>query len=223
MKKIMICLFLFFVTGTVYAQEASPLAFVSEFVRELSTIEKIRTTAERESKEKEYNPIMGGIRNSTRIQLELRASIETLTGMHLKQPFDGILENIINLYKKKIEYHQTAIDIASEFTGEPKPNVDYGKLTAEMPTITASLEYIDETLFQATPTVFGALIDMKADSHGHASHLVITKVERQQLIRQINSSFGSKLNKKNQNYTVGSASALRAYLQKDFKCSDEPW
>ena len=146
-----------------------------------------------------------------------------LSGLYLKPPGDGIPQSIIDLYERKIKLHQALIDIASQFLGRTRPGIDYGKLAAEMPKITASLEYLDETLFQATPAVFGALIDMKEDSKGHASHLVITMAERQRLIQSLKSSFGSKLSAKNQNYTVSAASVLLSYLQKDFKCSDEPW
>ncbi len=223
MKKLLMCMLLFAITGTACAQDNTSLAFVSEFVRELGTIEKIRATGEQELKEKGSNPFANSIRNSTRVQLELRASIEMLSGMHLKPPVDGIPQGIIDVYKEKIKLHQKSIDIASQFMAGQKQNVDYGKLAAEMPKITASLEYVDETLFKVTPAVFGSLIDMKADSHGHANHLVITKAERQELIHDIKTSFGSKLSAKNQNYTVSAASVLLSGLQKDFKCSDEPW
>jgi hypothetical protein len=37
----------------------------------------------------------------------------------------------------------------------------------------------------------------------------------------INGSFGESLNKKDKNWTVGSAALLKAYLLKDYKCADE--
>lgn len=223
MKKLLICIILCAATSAAFSQGNTSLAFVTEFVRELGATERIRTLGERELKEKNANPITASIRNSTRVQLELRSSIGMLSGMHLKPPAASIPEIIIDLYKKKIDFHQDSIDIASQFLAGPKPGVDYGKLGAEMPKITALLEYLDETLFKATPAVFGALIDMKADSQGHANHLVITKTERQKLVQSLKDSFGSKLSAKNQNYTVSAASVLLSYLQKDFKCSDEPW
>lgn len=221
MKNVLMFLSLFVIAGTSYAQETSHLAFVTEYVRELGAIESIRTTAEQETKSKVT--MLDGIRNSTRVQLELRSQIEILSGMHLNPPIEDLIGIIIGIYKEKIELHQQLIDIASEFTAGPKPNMDYGKLSAQLPKITASLEYLDNTLFKATPLVFSTLIDLKADSQGHASHLVITKAERHKLIDEINNLFGSKLDKKTQNYIVSSASVLRAYLKKDFKNSDDPW
>jgi hypothetical protein len=64
---------------------------------------------------------------------------------------------------------------------------------------------------------------MKPDSKNHASHLIITKDERAKLISYVADSFGSKLDQKDQNFTVSAASVLRGYLLKDFKCSDDPW
>ncbi len=64
---------------------------------------------------------------------------------------------------------------------------------------------------------------MKEDSKGHANHLIITKEQRAALIAKLNDSFGAKLDQKKQNYIVSAASVLRDYLNKDFKCSDEPW
>ena len=92
-----------------------------------------------------------------------------------------------------------------------------------MPQIRAQLDYIDQALFEATPSIFITLIDMKPDSQNHASHLIITKAERAGLIDDLNTDFGSKLDQKEPNYTVGAASVLRTYLLKDYKCSDDPW
>jgi hypothetical protein len=101
--------------------------------------------------------------------------------------------------------------------------VDYDKLAAEMPQIRARLDYIDQALFEATPAVFATLIDMKADSKGHSSHLIITKEEKARLISRLDTAFGEKLEQNGPNYTVASAKVLKDYLNKDFKCSDEPW
>jgi hypothetical protein len=62
-----------------------------------------------------------------------------------------------------------------------------------------------------------------SDSQHHASHLIITSAERAQLLSDIATGFGSKLDQKEQNFTVSAASVLRAYLLKDFKASDDPW
>jgi hypothetical protein len=85
------------------------------------------------------------------------------------------------------------------------------------------LDYIDQSLFQVSPGIFATLIDLKADSKGHTSHLIITKEERAKLVDTLNTDFGPNMDAKGQNYTVTAASVLKAYLLKDFKSSDEPW
>jgi len=69
--------------------------------------------------------------------------------------------------------------------------------------------------------VFALLIDQQPDNEGHMSHLNITKAERQKLLDSINGLFGESLDKKNQNWIVSSASLLKGYLLKDYKCIDE--
>jgi hypothetical protein len=53
--------------------------------------------------------------------------------------------------------------------------------------------------------------------------LLITKAEREDLIKSIDTDFGPKLDDKNANFTISSAWVLKKGLQKDFKSSDDPW
>lgn len=200
---------------------------VKEYIRSLGAIHNIQQTAEREfqddkrKEDKAIGKMMSVIRSSTRLKLELRASIGALEGIKLKEPFETLLPTTIYKYKQKIELHDEIITIAKAFLSGPQPGADYSKMTGRMPEITATLEYIDESIFQSMVLVFALLIDEKPDSQGHMSHLNITKAERQKLIDNINSSFGESLNKKNKNWTVSSAALLKAYLLKDYKCKDE--
>lgn len=199
MKLVLVLLSLFAVAGACYAQETSHFAFVSEYVRELGVIEDIRTVSEAElleDKAKGGDSLATGIRSSTRVQLELKASIELLNRMHLNPPFEKTVGFIIGFYEQKIEMHQKLIDIASKFLAGPEPNVDYGKLASESPKITASLEFIDKSLFEAIPLIFATLIDQTPDRQGHLSRLVITKEQRGQLIGKLSDRFGTKLDEK---------------------------
>jgi hypothetical protein len=146
-----------------------------------------------------------------------------LKGMRLNEPFDELIPNVTAFYERKIALWQKMHEISSAFIGEPRGDVDYSKLAAEMPQIRAELEFIDHALFDISPMIFATLIDMKADSKGHASHLIITKEEKAMLISKLDASFGTKLEQKNQNYTVSAATVLKDYLNKGFKCSDELW
>jgi hypothetical protein len=224
-----ICFAIAFATGAASTfgaekPETSHLAFVTEYVRELAAIEYIRASAEQELKQgKDSEVFSNAVHTSALIQLELRSQIEMLKSMHLNPPFDELIPNLTGFYRHRIALHQRMIDINSIFIAGPKPGVDYGKLAAEMPKIRAELEYIDHALFDATPLIFETLIDKKPDSKNHASHLIITKAERAKLIGDLTRSFGSKLDQKDQNFTVSAASVLKAYFLKDYKCSDDPW
>ena len=204
--------------------ETSHLAFVTEYARELAAIENIRTSAEQEQKQAKKNEVaFNAIHSLTLMQFELRAGIGMLKGMRLNQPFDELIPSITGFYEHKISLNQRMIDISSAFIVDPKPDVDYGKLVAEMPKIRAESDYTDHALFKATPLIFATLIDQKPDSKNHLSHLIITKAERAKLLSDLTGDFGSKLDQKDQNFTVSAASVLKAYLLKDFKCSDDPW
>lgn len=206
--------------------ETPHLRFVNEYIRELSAYERIREAGEKERNQDVKDgklPFSGAVHTSTLFQLELGSQIRMLRGMSLDDPFDQLIPNITAFYEDRIALWQRMSEISSAFIGSPKPGVDYDKLAAEMPQIRAKLDYIDQSLFQATPAVFATLIDMKADSKGHANHLIITKEEKADLISELDTAFGKKLEEKDQNYIVSSASVLKGYLNKDFKCADEPW
>ena len=144
--------------------------------------------------------------------------------MHLKGQFDTLIPSIASFYEQEIELQQRLIDIAENFVGGvPKPGVDYDKLGAEVPKLRAKLEYTERSVFETTPLIFMTLIDMKADSQNHVSHLIISKEQRADLLDKLKVAFGDSLDAKDQNFDVSSAKVLRGYLLKDFKSSDDPW
>jgi hypothetical protein len=209
-------------------KETPHLAFVTEYIRQLSAYQDIREKGEQENAEAQKSSDSSAIftsliHNSTLFQLELRTDIAQLKSMRLTDPFDFLIPNITEAYAEKIKLWQKMSDLGTAFIGGPQPGVDYNQLVAEMPKIRANLDYIDQTLFEAAPAVFATLIDTKPDSQGHTSHLIISKAERETLIEKLDTDFGSKLDEKNQNYGVTAASVLKAYFLKDFKSADEPW
>lgn len=198
-------------------------AFVQEYIRELSAIEDVRAKAEGEFKEDPSHLMPSCVRNGTRFQLQLTESIGMLKSYSLGKRFDWLVPNIVGFYQEKLRQYTDMVEICSQMLAGPKPNVDYGALAAEMPKITARLDYIDESLFKASPAIFATLIDEKPDSKNHVSRLTITCAERDALVRTINVDFGSKLNVEKQNWTVSAASVIRDYLiKKGYTCSDEP-
>jgi hypothetical protein len=210
-------------TFAIEKPETSHLVFVTEYVRELAALENIRDSGEQELKQDPDSTFSNMIHSSTMLQLELGSQIRMLKSMSLKAPYEWLIPSLIANDQQKILIWQRMTNIGSAFIGAPKPGVDYGKLAAEMSQLRARLDYIDKSLMTVSAGVFATLIDLKEDSKGHASHLIVTKEERANLLDQINTDFGSKLDAKEQNWIVSAASVLKAYLLKDFKSSDEPW
>jgi hypothetical protein len=210
-------------TSNAHAQDA--YNFVTEYVRELAAVENIRANAEQETKGKSSaDTFPDCIRNSERMQLELNSQIGIIKSYKLQAEFKELGPNIATFYNYKVQVWRQLSDGCSALMEGPKPNVDYGKIAANAPKLTAQLEYVDKSLYEATPLVFATLIDGKADPENHVSHLIITKAERDKLVSSIVSRFGKQLDGANQNYTVSAASVLKVYLtEKGYKCSDEPW
>jgi hypothetical protein len=206
--------------------ETSPLELVTEYIRELAMIENIRESAAQELAKSSPADVQAiSIHMSTLVQLELQTDIGRLSAMHLnlKTPFDSLLPDLIGFYKQKIMLHEMLMNINGKLL-VPKPGVDYGELAATLPKIRAQLEYVDDGILRdVTPMMFFTLLDLKEESKNHVSHLIITKAERAKLIEDLDRRFGSKLDQKDQNFTVSSASALKGLILKWNKCSDDPW
>lgn len=123
------------------------LAFVKEFVRELSAVEDIRASSEAEMKQdqatqNQTNSSLSSnmIHTSTLYKLELGSEIETLNGMHLSKPYDFLIPTLTGFYKAKIGVWDQMGIIATKFLETPKPGVDYGSLVAQMSQLRARLD-----------------------------------------------------------------------------------
>jgi len=206
------------------AAETSHLEFVSEYIRELGADEDNRVQAVREIAEQNGDKNSAIIRGSTRIILELTSEISILKGMTLNKPFDQLPNSIAAFYSQKIDAHHSMVTIATAFMSGPKSGVDYGAMAADAAKLRAMIEYIDSSLLKATPMIFATLIDERPDSEGHMSRLIITKAQRDDLVRSLQIRFDNKLDDDRQkNFTISSASVLRDYLsKKGYKCLDEP-
>lgn len=209
------------------ADEDKParVAFAQEFIREMASIEQVRDTYAKEHREDKTFPqqMATMIRTGTRMKLELQANINILEKMVLRPPFDVFITNLQKIYDRKITIQDELISASTQLLSGPKPDVDYDAMAAHAPELTAQDEYLDKIIFETSPAVFLCLVDERADSQGHASHLIITSAQRKQMIGKINTLFGSKLNDKNPTYTTSAAWIIRAGLLKEYKSSDDPW
>jgi len=224
MKRILLAILALFAALPAFAEndETPPFLFVSTYVQHLAVNERIRLQNEREFAVKGSDPLENAIRGSTRSIMQLRAQIGMLGSFHLSSEHSPI-QNIIDFDERKIELLQRISDTASTMIAGPKPGVDYGQLAAEMPKISASIEFVDESLFKVTPLVFAMLIRPTPDKDNHMSRLVITTDEKARLVHDLDAAFGKKMDAEDQNYVVSSASVLKFYLtKKGYQCTDEP-
>lgn len=210
------------------AQDTPPFAVASEYIRELGEMwaaqQKVdlEQVEDRASSDPANRGEMTLIRHAARVNMILRTNISMLKTMRLtRKPFDTTLGMFIALYGHKAILMEEMSKNVGAFLGGPKVGVDYGKILVRAPQITAEMEDVDKSLFQGTLLMFGALIDMKADSLNRANHLLITKAERDELVKQIAGAFGQNL-ETDKRYVVASAWLMKTKLL-EFKCSDEPW
>jgi len=206
--------------------ETPHLEFVKLYIAQLEAVENIRDAAAKElTTDPDTQRVADCVHTMTQYQLELSTQISAMQGVHLSKPFDFLPQGIADFDRQKRDLYKQYGDGCTAMMEGPKPNVDYGKIAAGLPNINAQVEFIDQGIFKTAPAVFSTLIQMeKTNSHGEADHLIITKAERDDLVRQIKLAFGDKLNQHEQNGIVSAASVLEFYLEKKgYKCSDEPW
>ena len=96
---------LFGLTISSRAQETSHLSFVSEYIRELGKVERLRSLAMDEMKD-ESNRMGSCIRSATRFELELHSQISMLQRMRLNPPFETLPANIASFYERKIDLYK---------------------------------------------------------------------------------------------------------------------
>jgi hypothetical protein len=203
--------------------ETSHLAFVKEYIRELTAVESLRASSQKQLDQSEDRQSFSkAIDSFTTVQLELRSQIAVLETMRLSAPFDDLIPRLISIYEEKISLYQRLIDISSEaLVDVPKPGLDYNQLAAEVPKLRAQMDTADHVLFDAVPLAFATLIDQRRDSD-HLSHLSITNAERDELIASLTGIFGAKLVQNDQKYTVGAAAVLLSGLRGGHKSVADP-
>ena len=211
---------LYFADAKAAQNETSSLQFVTEFIRQLGELERVRENAEKNNETGDH--IASCIRTSTTFQLTLRAQIDSLSNMHLDGQYRDLTTNILEF---DTEYLKNYARMGELCEGVMSGEVSKANLAAaEMPKITATLDYIGKSILQASPLIFSTLIDADhPNKQNQVNRLIISANERKQLIEKIKIQFGSKLESKNQNNIVATVSVIESYLaNSDWKNADEP-
>ena len=205
--------------------ETPHLQFVNEYVRELNEAEAIQKHGQKELAEAKtmYETYSASIYFSKSMQLELRSEIAILKSMRLNGRFDVLIPTLIASYQRQIQLHQQLIDIGANFVAGPKDGVDYQALAAKMPEIRAEVDDARKVVFDVAAYVFMTLIDMKPDSQGHISHLIISKADKAALQDHLDLILKDEPDKGDHDFYISAAMILRGCFQKGHKCADEPW
>jgi hypothetical protein len=74
--------------------------------------------------------------------------IRMLESIHLGGHCSGFESVLSEIDTQRNSIHAEMVHISTEFQSDPKPDVDYGKLVARMPQLTAQNDSLDEMLFK---------------------------------------------------------------------------
>ncbi len=203
------------------ADTTRPFDFVQGYLHELGALEEIRIQAEKDQTTSPTD-MMSCIRNTEAWNLELGAAVNSFnrTHLHTDTGADDSPRFLADLYEQKRLAFVELGSICSKLATGPKTGVDYDSLVTQAPKLTARINYIDKSLFQASVMVFFTLISQKPDSAGHLSHLNITREERDRLMSYLKIEFGERLSMTGQVYAVQTAQIFSEKLA-EYKCVDE--
>ena len=70
--------------------------------------------------------------------------------MRLRPPFETLTSDIAEFNERKIELYQTMSQGCEAMLVGLKPGIDYAAIATEAPKITATLEYIDQSISETT-------------------------------------------------------------------------
>ena len=127
------------------------------------------------------------------------------------------------VHQKRIVIMQEMNQIAKTILAGPEPGVNYGKLTARAPELTAQMEEIDKSIFTMAQAMFYALVDdARVGADGNLHHLLLTKKERTSMVQLIDKIFGPTLEDKKASSIVSAAWAIKYGLTRPhYKAADE--
>jgi hypothetical protein len=206
-------------------QQTTLIALVQEFVRELEVLYRLQETAKKEFAEDSSGSgkLMTGIRVGTRTVFEMNDSINRLSMIDVDAEWAKFRDALKQIHQQRIVVWQEFVQISKTLLAGPEPGVNYGKLTARGPELTAEIEEIDKIIFTIAQPMFFALVDdSRVGPDGNLHHLILTKKERTSMVQLIDKVFGRTLEDKNANRIVSSARVIKYGLTlPNYKAADE--
>jgi hypothetical protein len=206
-------------------QKAARIALAQEYVRELEVLYRLQETAKKELAEDSSGPgtLATSIRVGSRTLFEMNNSINRLSIINIDGRWAEFRDMLKLLHQQRIEIVQELSQMSKTFLAGPEPGVNYGKLTARAPELTALMEEIDKSIFTMAQAMFFALVDdARVGADGNLHHLILTKKDRTSMVKLIDKIFGPTLEDKNASRIVSSAWAIKYGLTRpNYKAADE--
>jgi cell division protein FtsB len=207
------------------AEKAARIALAQEFVRELEIIYRLQETAKKEFAEDSSGPgkLMTGIRVGSRTLFEMNDSINRLSMINVDARWAEFRDALKKLHQERIVLVHEMNQMSKTLLAGPEPDVNYGKLTARAPEITAQVEQIDKIIFTIAKAMFFALVDdARVGVDGKLHHLLLTKKDRTSMVQLIDKMFGPTLEDNNASRIVSAAWVIKYGLTRpNYKAADE--
>jgi len=199
-------------------QKTARIALAQEFVRELEVLYRLQETAK-----KNLPSISGAEKLTTDTLFEMNDSIDRLSMINVDARWAEFRDALKKLHRERIVLVHEMNQMSKTLLAGPEPDVNYGKLTARGPEITAQVEQIDKIIFTISKAMFYALVDDdRAGADGKSHHLILTKKDRTSMVQLIDKTFGPTLEDKNASYIVSSAWVIKYGLTRpNYKAADE--
>ena len=200
-------------------QKTARIALAQEFVRELEVLYRLQETAKKEFAE--HSSGVGKLTTDT--LFEMNDSINRLSMINVDARWAEFRDALKKLHRERIVLVHEMNQMSKTLLAGPEPDVNYGKLTARGPEITAQVEQIDKIIFTISKAMFYALVDDdRAGADGKLHHLILTKKDRTSMVQLIDKTFGATLEDKNASYIVSSAWVIKYGLTRpNYKAADE--
>ena len=200
-------------------QKTARIALAQEFVRELEVLYRLQETAKKEFAEHSS----GAGKLTTDTLFEMNDSINRLSMINVDARWAEFRDALKKLHRERIVLVHEMNQMSKTLLAGPEPDVNYGKLTARAPEITAQVEQIDKIIFTIAKAMFFALVDDdRRGADGKLHYLILTKKDRTSMVQLIDKTFGPTLEDKNASYIVSSAWVIKYGLTRpNYKAADE--
>jgi hypothetical protein len=204
----------------VHQAEAS-YEFAKLAVHTWGNIEEMRAADAKDLGNTAYDKVMSCVRNSRSFQLELQGASSSLGQLKLAGQAKATPGLFAQLYLTEANLWAQMGELCTKMLSAPQRGFDFSSAPPQMAKFTADLQYLDKTAMNSSPLVFAALISETPDKEGHMSRLIITKLQRTELVSLIDGYFKKQTG--SLSYEASAAVILKQFLtKKGYTAFDEP-